>query len=44
MLHWLGLHTLTVGDAGSILGQETKILCAMLCSQKKKKKNGNNMI
>ena len=33
---WLGLHTSTVGDAGSISGQGTKIPHAVWCSQKRK--------
>lgn len=42
VLRCLGLRASAVGDAGSILGQETKILRAVLCSQKKK--SDNNII
>ena len=38
VVQWLGLHTSTTGDLGSILGQDTKIPYASWCSQKKKKK------
>ena len=32
-VQWLGLHTPTAGDMGSIPGQGTKILHAALCGQ-----------
>ena len=33
VVQWLGLHTSTAGDTGSIPGQGTKILHAALCGQ-----------
>ena len=40
MIQWLRLHAPNAGGMGSILGQETKVLHAMQCSQKKKKSDG----
>ena len=37
-IQWLGLHSLTAKDLGSIHGQGTKIPQSMLCGQKWKRK------
>ena len=37
-VHWLGLHTLTAKDCGSVPGQGTKITQAVWYNQKEKKK------
>ena len=43
-VQWLGLHTLTTEDLGSIPGRGTKIPQASLCGQKKKKTKKIKMV
>ena len=42
VVHWLRLHASSAGGMGSVPGQGTKILCAMQCSQKRKKTRFQN--